>query len=118
VNIRFTSRGVRVRGFTGRASDGQAYIATPEKQRWHVRGCDEYRAFDKVEILTPEELDVFAEERSVTWADFGNGIVLYSKDMDDFIREEAMLDSVPRGAESMTPAGKHIARDANGSALK
>jgi len=97
VNIRFMSNGVRVRGFLGRTLDGKLFIATPGRKQWDVRRCDEYRAFDEVKSMTPEELDVFAEDNNIIWQDFGNGIVLYSKDMDDHIREEEMLNSVPRG---------------------
>lgn len=75
-----TRNGESVRGFVGLGSEGQVYLACPDRFKWTVYRCDKTIA-DRLGTYTPAEFNACSYIQGVKWADDGNGIDWYSFDM-------------------------------------
>ena len=84
LEVRFNRHGDRLSGFIGHSKSGQPYLACPKlnRNRWEVWRCDAFRAFDLIGRFSPAEFDEWSEDNGVHWADGGNGVTLYSADME------------------------------------
>ena len=84
MKTRFTNDEKSIRGFIGYSQSGQYHIAHPnvDAKRWEVWTCDVYRAMDLVFTGNPAEFDEWSADRDICWVDQGNGVFLYSQDME------------------------------------
>ena len=84
MQVRFTKDGRRIAGVKGVDAHGQWWIASPNLSlgKWEVGTIDQFRVTSELIPFTSNEFADWTEHKGISWVDQGNGIFLYSQDME------------------------------------